>query len=158
MKKYLAYDSINSDYEEFETIEQAREYLVEAFLDPDEGYHPDLIDCKIYELKETVEYDVIDKKENYKYMDEDDIPEGSDEEAWGHGDVDEVWKHKFIDIKCDHLPEAGKMIESYPNIGMLRNAFEKETGKPCEVYWEGNIENPAYTCWLEKKLTKNDSQ
>jgi hypothetical protein len=99
MKKYLAYDSINSDYEEFETIEQAREWLVEAFHSPDDGYHPELVDCKIYELKEVAGYDVTDKKENYKYECEEDAPEGHEDEAWPFSsEFDEIWQHKFIPI------------------------------------------------------------
>lgn len=75
MKKYLAHNPINWEFEEFETIEEARLFLEESFLDSDEGYHPDTRDCKIYQLVETVELNLIDKKSNYKYSDEDDIPE-----------------------------------------------------------------------------------
>ena len=60
MKKYLAYDGINCEYENFNTIEEARKWLVEAFLDSSYGYHPDLKSCAIYKLEETVDYDVID--------------------------------------------------------------------------------------------------
>ena len=96
MKKYLAFDAINCEYEEFETIKDAREWLEECFLDSDKGYHPDLKDCKIYELKETVIYNVIDKKENYKYENEEDIPEGLNEESWPYDNSkDEIWEHKF---------------------------------------------------------------
>jgi len=100
MKKYLAFDGINCEHEEFETIEEAREYLEECFLDSDDGYHPDMDSCKIYELKETVSYDVIDKKENYKYIHEEDIPEDDEvSEAWPHNnDFDEIWKHKFVAV------------------------------------------------------------
>jgi len=34
----------------------------------------------------------------------------------------------------------------------LREWFCAEQGKPIEVYWEGSIENPAYTDWLERRL------
>lgn len=107
MKRYLAYDGINGDYEKFETIEEAREWLKEGFFRPGEGYHPDLKSCKIYELKEVVDYDVIDSKSNYKYVDETDIPEGDEEsEAWPYDSAfDEIWQHKFIPINNPQTSE-----------------------------------------------------
>ncbi|MCK9220244.1 MAG: hypothetical protein M0P47_09375 [Bacteroidales bacterium] len=100
MKKYLAYDAINSEYEEFETLKESQKYLEEAFLDKDENeYHPNLKHCKIYIQILGVDYDVIDKKSNYKYESEEDIPDGDDDsEAWPFGYVDEVWRHKFVNI------------------------------------------------------------
>lgn len=100
MKKYLAYDAINSDYEEFDTLEEAHDWIKEAILDPSEGYHPDLKECKIYIQIETVDYDVTDKKSNYKYENEDDIPEGDEEsEAWPHDNAfDEIWQYKFVKV------------------------------------------------------------
>ena len=101
--RYLAFDGINCSYERFETIEEAREWLVECFYDEQEGYHPDLESCKIFELKEVASYDIIDKKENYKYLHEEDIPEGDNEsESWPYDDAfDEIWKHKFMPILTD---------------------------------------------------------
>ena len=102
MKKYLAYDAVNNDYEEFDTIEDARKFLEEIFLDDcGDGYSPELTDCKIFELKEVVEYDVIDRKENYKYEYEDEIPDGDeDSEAWPYDSLfDEIWKHKFVSFE-----------------------------------------------------------
>ena len=98
MKKYLAFDGINGGHEDFDTIEEARKWLEDCFLSPDEGYHPDFASCKIYQLAETVECEVVDKKENYKYIYEDDIPEGDNEsQAWPYStDFDEIWKHKFV--------------------------------------------------------------
>ena len=52
---------------------------------------------KKFDFKTIKSFEDACKKENYKYMEEDDIPEGSDEEAWGHGDADEVWKHRFVE-------------------------------------------------------------
>lgn len=100
MKKYLAFDAINHEYEDFDTIKEAQKWLEEAFLDQSEGYHPDLTECKIFELKQTVTYDVIDSKENYKYINEEDIPEGEEgEEVWPHDDMfDEMWQHRFVDV------------------------------------------------------------
>lgn len=86
MKKYLAYDGINCEYEEFETIEEAQKWLEECFFDSDEGYHPDIDSCKIFELKQTVSYDVVDRK-------------GEESEGWRYSpSFDEIWKHKFITV------------------------------------------------------------
>ena len=100
MKKYLAFDAINNEYEEFETIEDAQQWLEEAFLCSGEGYHYDLKSCKIFELKQTVDYDVVDSKKNYKYENEEDIPEDDNEsEVWPYDNsFDEIWEHKFVDV------------------------------------------------------------
>ena len=107
MKRYLAYDGINGDYEKFETIEEAREWLKEGFYQPEEGYHPDLKSCKIYELKEVVDYDIIDSKDNYEYENEEDIPEGDTESsAWPYpNEFDEIITHKFVDINNPQTTE-----------------------------------------------------
>ena len=111
MKKYLAFDGINGGHEDFDTIEEARKWLEDCFLSPDEGYHPDFASCKIYQLAETVECEVVDKKENYKYIYEDDIPEGDNEsQAWPYStDFDEIWKHKFVSETDQKI--ADKMVE-----------------------------------------------
>ena len=98
MKKYLTFDCVDREYNEFATIEEAREYIQDRIDPNDEGYHPDIKDCKIYELKEMVDYDVVDSKENYKYLTEDEIPEDDDEsEAWPYDtDFDEIWQIKFV--------------------------------------------------------------
>ena len=100
MKKYLAFDGINNEHEEFETIEEAREWLEELFLDAEQGYHPDTESCKIFELKEIIAIDLIDSQKNYKYLYEDDIPEDDKEsEAWPYNtDFEEIWKHEFIEV------------------------------------------------------------
>jgi hypothetical protein len=85
MKAYLAHDPINGEHEEFETIEEAREFLEESFLDSDEGYHPDASTCRIYKLIETVKMTVVDEKSNYKYDSEDDVPENDETgDFWPH--------------------------------------------------------------------------
>jgi len=114
MKKYLAIDGINGDQEKFETIEEARRWLEEYFLDLDEGYHPDFASCKIYQLAEVVECDVIDKKENYKYMYEEEIPEDDNEsEAWPYSsDFDEIWKHKFVPVPSELLRQRDELREA----------------------------------------------
>ena len=106
MKTYLAHDAINGEYEEFETIEEAREWLEESFLDYDQGYHPETELCRIFELKEKVILNIIDSKKNYKYLNEDDIPEDDDEsEAWPYDSVfDEICKHEFVSESVKQTP------------------------------------------------------
>jgi hypothetical protein len=86
--KYVAFDAINGEHEHFATIEEAREWLEESFLADGEGYHPDLVGCEIFELKEKVEYDVLAKKADYT------------EEEWADAEYpeefDEIWKHRFV--------------------------------------------------------------
>jgi len=103
MKKYLAFDALNGDYEEFETIEEAQKYLEESFCDVDSGYSDETELCKIYELKQTVKLEIVDSKENYKYVYIDDAPidEDVDEEkdVWPYDSAfDTIAEHKFIDV------------------------------------------------------------
>jgi len=114
MKKYLAFDGINGGHEDFDTIEEARKWLEDCFLSPDEGYHPDFASCKIYQLAETVECEVADKKENYKYIYEDDIPEGDNEsQAWPYStDFDEIWEHKFVPVPSELLRQRDELREA----------------------------------------------
>jgi len=110
MKKYIAHDGINGEREDFEQIEDARTYLTGQFLDPHEGYHPDLGSCCIYELKEIVTHEIIDSKENYKYIYEEDIPEDDNEsEAWPYStDHEEIWKHHFVSPSSNSDKEKEK--------------------------------------------------
>ena len=103
MKKYLAFDAVNGDHEEFETIKEAQNYLEEIFIDVEQGYADETELCKIYELKQFVKLETIDSKENYKYECIDDVPddENIDEETdiWPYDNsFDKIAKHKFIDI------------------------------------------------------------
>lgn len=105
MKKYLAFDPINHEYEDFETIKEAQEYLEESFLDDDEGYHPDAEDFLIYELIEKVKVTELDAKENYKYGSEEEAEEANDQKAlddedfWPHSSqFDFVSKHEFVKV------------------------------------------------------------
>ena len=97
-KRFLAYDSPNHEFESFDTIDEARKWLEEAFFDRDEGYHPDAESCEIFELKETVKCHIVDSKSNYKYENEEDVPEDDTEsEVWPYSNqFDEIWKHEFI--------------------------------------------------------------
>ena len=86
-EEFLAWDGINNEHEEFDTIEDAIEYLEECFFDGYEGYHPDSESCKIYKLHKTIDFDVIaTKKEGEKWSEEQNYP----------NEFDEICKHKWI--------------------------------------------------------------
>jgi hypothetical protein len=100
MKRYITYDACAGEFNSHDTIEEAREHLKGCFFDIDDRvYHPDTADCQIFELKEVVKVEVIDKKSNYEYEYEDDIPEGEDGEAWPYSsECDEIWDVKFEEV------------------------------------------------------------
>lgn len=97
--KYLVID-IEGDKELFETLKEAQDYAEGCFFN-DGAYHPDIKDTCIFELIQTVDYDVIDKRSNYKCQNVDDVPEGGNlDDAWQHDcEFDEIWKHKFVDVE-----------------------------------------------------------
>ena len=99
MDKNLAYDGINGEHETFAAIEEAQSYLMEV-TEEDGEIHPDLMWCAIYELKQKLSYDVTDRKDNYKYECEEDIPDvDTDSEAWPYGsEYNEIWTRKFVDV------------------------------------------------------------
>ena len=98
--RYLAYDAGNNEYQSFETIEEAHKYLESCFFD-DGAYDPDLDQYEVYELVEVVRHDILDSKENYKYIYEEDVPEDDEEsEVWPYDSAyDEIWQHKFVPVK-----------------------------------------------------------
>lgn len=104
MKKYLAYDAVNGEYEHFDEIGKAQKHLENMFL-ADGSYHPDLKDCAIFKLCQKVDYDVVEKKSDYEYEREEDVPEGDeDSEAWPYDcEFDEIWKHKFVNVKKETI-------------------------------------------------------
>jgi len=87
--RYLAIDT-NNDRDEFDTIEEAREWLEESFLS-NEGYHPDLEDCRIYELIEVVKKTVVQ------------VQGDMTDEQWSEisstPECDEIWRHEFVKIE-----------------------------------------------------------
>lgn len=90
MGKYLAFDADNREYEESETIEEARDYCQEGFLSED-GYSQETSNYKIYTLTETVELKVIAEKKDFT------------DEEWsekGYRDeFDEICQHEFIKVE-----------------------------------------------------------
>lgn len=100
MKRYITYNACQGEVEDHDTIEEAREHLKRMFFNSDDRvYHPDTRYCQIFELKEVVKVEVTDKKSNYAYEEEDDIPEGEDGDAWPYGsECDEIWDVKFEEV------------------------------------------------------------
>lgn len=101
MKKYLVYDAIDGQYERFETIEEAEKYLNEIAVDSDNGVDQAISDCLIYKLEKKVEVVVVDKKSNYQYIYQEEVPEGSDEDCWEDNcsdpEFDTVVEVKIVD-------------------------------------------------------------
>ena len=95
--RYLAYDASGNNYQRFDTLEEAHKYIEDSFEDE---YTSELDDCEIFELIEVVRHDVIDSKENYEYVYEEDIPEDDEESAaWPYDSAhDEIWQHKFVPV------------------------------------------------------------
>jgi len=99
MKKYLAYDACDGQTKRFESIEEARKWIDEQSV-IDESVDEKVKFSAIYILHEKVEIEVTDKKSNYKYQSEDDIPEDDNEsEAWPYSsDHEEMWKINFVQV------------------------------------------------------------
>lgn len=98
MKKYTAYDSYNG-WEFFDTLKEAREYFQEII---DDGCWDNMAVHEIYELREEVKFIETDRKENYDYLEEEDVPEGEDGDVWPYAnDVDHVGYLKFIEVKSE---------------------------------------------------------
>lgn len=93
-EKYLAFAI--GDHKYCNTIEEARGWISDKILIDDE-YHPDSKYSLIYKLEESVHLNVIDAKSNYKYENEEDIPDDDNEsEAWPYdNNVDEILQHTF---------------------------------------------------------------
>jgi hypothetical protein len=87
--KYLAFNADNYDFEEFETIEEARKYCEDGFLN--ESYSQDTENYKIWQIAETVELKTIAEKKDF--TDEQWEDEGYNE------DFDTICKHEFIPTK-----------------------------------------------------------
>ena len=58
-KPYFVWDGINGDLEEFETIEEAKEFIKENFDDEAEGIHPDVESVFIMKKILNTEVEVI---------------------------------------------------------------------------------------------------
>ena len=89
-KNYLAFSSVNQEYDFFETFEQAEQYLKEGYEEgiPDEAVNGEDFIAKITHRSK---FNETDRKENYKYIDEDDIPEDDTEsEAWPYSNEFDV--------------------------------------------------------------------
>mgnify|MGYP003405424306 FL=1 len=93
--KYLAFSKADYEYQQCDTIEEARSWLSNTYEDgiPGEAQH----DC-IYELKEVVQFTETDRKENYKYTDYYDLQEGEDDEyVWPYdNEFDIIYDIAFV--------------------------------------------------------------
>jgi len=98
MKKYIVYDYDNSEFEHFDTIEEAQKWIKK---ENSGEISPDISEYFIAEIIQKASFEVTDKKENYKYVYDEDIPEDDTEsEAWPYDNkFDFVGKIKFEELK-----------------------------------------------------------
>ena len=81
IKKYLAFFDEELEFEFFDTIEEAKEWLNSWMLD--EGYMtPTPENCGIYKLHIGVEKEVV---------------EGGKDSTW-NPEFGEIWKHDFVKV------------------------------------------------------------
>ncbi len=144
-KRFLVYFSPENEYEEVDTIEEARLSLKDVICCSEEGlYRPDADSCKIYELKEVVKIKVLDSKENYKYLYEEDVPEGEDEaDVWPYSnDFDEIWEHELIDVN-----PSLKIADIRNKLTPFKNLIAMLEAKPyCNVQMRGFIKKEIENC------------
>ncbi|MFP4461936.1 MAG: hypothetical protein ACLFQE_07035 [Thermotogota bacterium] len=154
MGKYLAYDGIDGEFENFENIEGARNYLTEGFLSEDEGYHPEMTTCKIYGLIEKVLYKKIDSRENYKYDYEDEAPEGEEDLVWPYENAfDEVGEHEFSPVPTEREEQICQLIEKLQKcyIEDAKCAKYYGTGKVYEKEFEDKAKGLGLAIEIVKK-------
>jgi hypothetical protein len=100
MENYLAFYSEESEFQLCETYEEAEEWLRDWY---DEGFPEETMKGNDFIAKVThrSKFTETDRKENYKYVYEDDIPEDDDEsECWPHdSDIDIVGKLTFEQVE-----------------------------------------------------------
>lgn len=97
MNRYVAYDATNGEWEEFETLKAAEDWLTENDGD---GISEEACNGQNYiaEIQFRSAVTVIDGKDNY-HVHTDDCPEDCDEEEWPHNnDFDWVGKHSYTKI------------------------------------------------------------
>lgn len=102
MKNYVAYFSEQGEFEFFETHEEAESWLRDWY---NEGFPEETMEGRDFIAKVThrSKFTETDRKENYKYVYEDDIPEDDDEsEYWPHdSEIDVVGNLTFEPIKME---------------------------------------------------------
>jgi len=68
-KPVFVWDGVNGEMEEFETIDEAKKFIKENFIDDTEGIHPDIESVIILEQKfNTVVEQIEGKEEEYKVI------------------------------------------------------------------------------------------
>lgn len=98
--RYVAYDAANGEYQEFETLNEAENWLKE---DDGEGISNEACCGQNYiaEIQYISEVTRIDEKKNY-HVHTDDCPEDCDEEEWPYNDDwDWIGDHHYVRINWD---------------------------------------------------------
>lgn len=154
MKKLIAYDDINGEFEDFESIEDARKELEEIFYQNDEGYHPDGVrSCKIYEQIEELEFKITEERANYKYDYDDEAPEGEEHLVWPYDSAfEQVGKHNFALVPTEREKKICQLIEKLQKSYMSDAECAKDCGTG-EVHVK-EFENKAIGLGLAANIVK----
>lgn len=95
--RYVAYDAANGEYQEFKTIKEAQDWLIEDDYD---GISNEAIEGRNYiaEIKYKSNVIVLDKKEDY-HVHTDECPEDCNEKEWEYSnDFDWIGIQEFQEI------------------------------------------------------------
>lgn len=98
--RYVAYDAANGDYQEFETLKEAEDWLVE---DDGEGISNEACYGQNYiaEIQYRSDVTIVDERSNY-HVHTDECLEDCDEEEWPYNDDwDFICKHSYEKIDWD---------------------------------------------------------
>lgn len=98
--RFVAYDAANGDYEEFETLKEAEDWLTEG---DGEGISDEACCGQNYiaEIQYRSVVSKIDEKSNY-HVHTDECPDDCDEEEWPYDDdFDWIGHHSYEKIDWD---------------------------------------------------------
>lgn len=100
--RYVAYDSSNGEYNEFETLQEAIDWLKEG---DSEGISDEACDGQnwIAEIKYKSEVTEIDNRSNYEYDEEECMWINKDGEEWNYGnDFEWIGDHHYVEIDWEN--------------------------------------------------------
>lgn len=143
--RYVAYDAANGEYEEFDTIKNATDWLTE---NDGEGISEEACNGQnfIAEIQYRSCVTQTDCKENY-HQHTDQCPEDCDEEVWPHSDdFDWVGVHRYEKVDYEETPVVDVQIEGKPGD---YSAYIASDNCPFGCIGEGTTIGETIDCFLE---------